>query len=49
MAAEERETTDEWSLVGIEKDDEFIPANDHGGGVDTFTTGPVGPPDPPED
>ena len=49
MAAEERETTDEWSLVGIEKDGEFIPANDHGGGVDTFTTGPVGPPDPPED
>ncbi|WP_152417510.1 hypothetical protein, partial [Natronobacterium gregoryi] len=38
MATEAREPDSEWSLVGIEKDDEFIPADPENGGVDRFTT-----------
>ena len=45
MAAEPRETSSEWELVGIEKDDEFIPTSGDSGGVDTFTTGALDPPD----
>jgi hypothetical protein len=44
MATEAREPDSEWSLVGIEKDDEFFPANPDNGGVDRFTTGPIPPP-----
>jgi hypothetical protein len=35
----------EWELLGIEKDDEMLPAGPDSGGVDTFETGPPGPPE----
>jgi hypothetical protein len=38
MATEAREPDSEWELVGIERDDEFIPADPENGGVDRFTT-----------
>ena len=41
MAADARESAEDWHLTGIEKGGEFIPADGHGGGVDTFTTGPI--------
>lgn len=42
---EEREEPSEWELAGVERDGEFIPAGDGGGGVDYFTTGSKPPPD----
>ena len=45
MATQPRESDSEWSLVGIEKDDEFHPADPENGGVDRFTTGTDPPPD----
>ena len=36
-----------WQLLGIEKDGEMLPAGPDSGGVDTFTTGPIKPPDDP--
>jgi hypothetical protein len=35
-----------WELVGIDDGDEVRPAPDDSGGVDRFTTGPVGVPPP---
>ena len=43
---EDQETAEEWEMVGVERDGEFIPSDDHSGGVSTFTTG-TGPPGPP--
>ena len=34
-------------MVGIEDDGEFIPVDPENGGIDTFVTGPIGPPSPP--
>jgi hypothetical protein len=45
MATEPRDPDSEWSLVGIEKDGEFHPAEPGGGGVDTFETSTWDPPD----
>lgn len=45
MAYDAPETDVEWRLIGIEKDNEFIPANGSSGGVDTFTTSSWDPPD----
>ncbi len=45
MRTEPREPDSEWSLVGIEKDGEFHPADSESGGVERFTTGSVPPPD----
>jgi len=47
MAADDRETSENWELVGIEKDGELLHAGAEGGGVDTFTTGSLDPPDDP--
>jgi hypothetical protein len=44
MAADDRESDAEWSLIGVEKDGDLLPADGSSGGVDTFTTGEVGPP-----
>jgi len=41
MTYDPPETQGDWSLVGIEKDGEFIPAGAESGGVDRFTTGPA--------
>jgi hypothetical protein len=38
MKTEPKEPDSDWSLVGIEKDGEFVPADPENGGVDTFTT-----------
>jgi hypothetical protein len=46
MATEAREPDSEWSLIGIEKDGEFLSADPNNGGVDRFTTGPIPPPPP---
>ena len=43
---EDQENADEWDMIGVERDGEFIPSDDHSGGVSTFTTG-TGPPGPP--
>jgi hypothetical protein len=37
----------DWEVVGIETNGEFIPCDNTAGGVDTFVTGPIDPPDPP--
>jgi len=47
MATDPRDPNSDWQLVGIKKDGEVIPCENTGGGVDTFVTGPIGPPDPP--
>ena len=47
MAYSAPDTATDWEVVGIEKDDEFIPFENTGGGIDTFVTGPIGPPSPP--
>jgi hypothetical protein len=47
MATNPRDPDSDWQLVGIETNDEFIPCDNTGGGIDTFVTGPAGPPDPP--
>ena len=47
MAYSGPDTATDWEVVGIEDDGEFIPFDNTGGGVDTFVTGPIGPPDPP--
>jgi len=47
MSTNPRDPDSDWQLVGIETDDEFIPCDNTGGGVETFVTGPAGPPDPP--
>lgn len=44
MAYDPPESVGEWSLVGIEKDDDLIPADGSSGGVDTFTTTTWDPP-----
>jgi hypothetical protein len=44
MKTEPKEPDSEWSLVGIDRDGEFVPADPENGGVDTFTTG-TDPPD----
>jgi len=36
-----------WEVVGIETEDGFVPCDNKGGGVDTFETGSLDPPDPP--
>ena len=45
MAYDGPEPASDWQVVGIEQDGEFIPCDSTGGGVETFTTGPWGPPD----
>ena len=48
MATEPREADSEWRLVGIEKGEEFYPAEAGSGGVSTFVTSTdCGPPEPP--
>ena len=47
MAYSGPDTATDWEVVGIEDDGEFIPCDNTGGGIDTFVTGPIGPPDPP--
>jgi len=47
MAYSAPDTATDWQLVGLEKDGEFIPADPENGGVDTFVTGSLDPPDPP--
>ena len=47
MATDPRDPDSDWQLVGIETNGEFIPCDNKGGGVDTFVTGPIGPPTPP--
>ena len=48
MATQPREADSDWRLVGIERDDEFYPAIEGSGGVETFTTSTDrGPPNPP--
>jgi hypothetical protein len=47
MATNPRDPDSDWQLVGIETNDEFIPCDNTGGGIDTFVTGPIDPPDPP--
>jgi len=47
MAYDGPDNATDWEVVGIEDDGEFIPADPENGGVDTFVTGPAGPPDPP--
>jgi len=37
----------DWEVVGIETNGEIIPCDNTGGGVDTFVTGSLNPPDPP--
>jgi len=37
----------DWEVVGIEDDGEFISVDPENGGIDTFVTGPIDPPDPP--
>jgi hypothetical protein len=37
----------DWEVLGIETDGEVIPCDNTAGGVDTFVTGPIDPPDPP--
>ena len=47
MASDPPDPTSDWDLVGIQTDGEFIECENTGGGIDTFVTGPIGPPDPP--
>jgi hypothetical protein len=47
MASDPPDPTSDWELVGIQTDGEFIECENTGGGIDTFVTGPIGPPDPP--
>jgi hypothetical protein len=47
MAYDGPDNATDWEVVGIEDDGEFIPADPENGGIDTFVTGPAGPPDPP--
>jgi len=47
MSTDPRDPDSDWQLVGIETNDEFIPCENTGGGIDTFVTGPIGPPSPP--
>ena len=44
MATEPREADSDWRLVGIEKDEEFYPAEAGSGGVETFVTSTDPPP-----
>ena len=37
----------DWEVVGIETNGERITIDNTGGGIDTFVTGPIDPPDPP--
>jgi hypothetical protein len=47
MAYDGSDTATDWEVVGIETNGERITIDNTGGGVDTFVTGPIGPPDPP--
>jgi hypothetical protein len=49
MASEYRDPDEEspWTIVGIRDGDAVRPAPDGGGGVERFTTGPLGPKGPP--
>jgi len=47
MAYSGPDTATDWEVVGIETNGEFIPCDNTAGGVDTFVTGPIDPPDPP--
>ena len=47
MAYSGPDTATDWEVVGIETNGERITIDNTGGGVDTFVTGPAGPPDPP--
>jgi len=47
MATDPRDPDSDWQLVGIETNGEFIPADPENGGVDTFVTRSLDPPDPP--
>jgi hypothetical protein len=47
MSTDPRDPDSDWQLVGIETNGEFIACENTGGGVDTFVTGPIDPPDPP--
>jgi hypothetical protein len=44
MAYDAPETDGDWTLIGVEDGDDLIPCDDSTGGVDRFTTGPIGPP-----
>lgn len=46
MAYDPPESDGDWTLIGVEDGDDFLPCDDASGGVDRFTTGPVGPPEP---
>ena len=45
MAYDGSESDGEWSLIGVEDDGDLIPCDGSSGGVDTFTTGALDPPD----
>jgi len=47
MAYDAPDTASDWQVVGIETNGEFIPCDSNGGGVDTFVTGSLNPPDAP--
>ena len=47
MAYSGPDTATDWEVVGIETNGEIILCDNTAGGVDTFVTGPAGPPDPP--
>jgi len=47
MAYDGPDNATDWEVVGIETNGEIIPCDNTAGGVDTFVTGPAGPPDPP--
>jgi len=47
MAYSGPDTATDWEVVGIETNGEFIPCDNTGGGVATFVTGSLDPPDPP--
>jgi len=47
MAYSGPDTDTDWEVVGIEDDGEFIQVDPENGGIDTFVTGPIDPPDPP--
>jgi hypothetical protein len=47
MSTDPRDPDSDWQLVGIETNGEFIACENTGGGIDTFVTGPIGPPSPP--
>ena len=47
MAYDAPDTATDWEVVGIETNGEIIPCDNTRGGVDTFVTGSLDPPDPP--